>query len=576
MRAVILAGGHGTDLKPLTSRTPKHLLPIANRPALAYTLEGLAAAGFDRVGITVNGDERQYCDALGDGSGFGLRIEYLHETAPQGTAGCLRAVLDRMRDTPLLVLSGSVFQAVDLAALLAAHRDSGAVATVGVVRAGAGAGRRPQREYASVGESGELVDFEVRYRVDEDEARWRPAGVYVFERRALERIPPRIYYDLKEQLLTDLLRRKDPIMTHPLQGYYRELDDLEAYLAAHFDLLRGRTGMVPPGEELMPGVWTQGDAAVSPEAILIGPIVIGEGARVGRGARLVGPLVLGPGAEIGEGALVREAVLGRGAAVEAGACVERSLLADGARVPAGAALEGSVATEEIRSLGELNLLERDVRIERAALPARAFYGARLRSATYALVKRSFDIAFASIALVLGAPILAAAAVAVRRDSPGPILFHQTRCGRNGRTFQMLKFRSMRFDAEAVKESLRDRNQADGPVFKLADDPRMTRVGEFLRKYSLDELPQFWNVLRGDMSVVGPRPLAAEELRLCPGWRDARLRVKPGLTGLWQVSARDDNAFQNWIRHDLRYVRQQSLLLDMKIVVRTVAALAKGL
>ena len=168
------------------------------------------------------------------------------------------------------------------------------------------------------------------------------------------------------------------------------------------------------------------------------------------------------------------------------------------------------------------------------------------------------------------------ALAILWDSGTPILFRQRRMGRDGKPFTMLKLRSMRVDAEKARSQLRQSNEVDGPVFKIANDPRFTRVGRFLRKYSLDELPQLWNVLIGDMSIVGPRPLQDGEMRLSPAWREARMRVKPGLTGLWQVSSRERGRFQDWIQHDLRYVRAQSFSLDLKIVVRTLLAIAKGL
>ncbi len=172
-------------------------------------------------------------------------------------------------------------------------------------------------------------------------------------------------------------------------------------------------------------------------------------------------------------------------------------------------------------------------------------------------------------------VITAVSLAILWDTGRPVLFRQRRCGKNGKEFVMLKFRSMRVDADQIRAKISHLNECDGPVFKINNDPRFTRVGRILRKYSLDELPQFCNVLRGDMSVVGPRPLADSELRTCPSWREARLRVKPGLTGLWQVSSREKTEFRDWIQHDLRYVREQSLTLDMTIVLKTVAALTRG-
>jgi lipopolysaccharide/colanic/teichoic acid biosynthesis glycosyltransferase len=193
------------------------------------------------------------------------------------------------------------------------------------------------------------------------------------------------------------------------------------------------------------------------------------------------------------------------------------------------------------------------------------------------LKRALDLIGASVGLVLTLPIMAAVAVAIRLDSPGPIFFRQSRCGQGGREFPMLKFRTMVPDAEARKVALASRNEVDGPMFKLAHDPRVTRVGRFLRKTSLDELPQLVNVLRGEMSLVGPRPLAMEEMRWNPSWRDSRLTMRPGLTGLWQVEAHSKAAFADWITHDLAYLRNHSLSRDLRILTKTllVAALGKN-
>ncbi|MBX3346357.1 MAG: sugar transferase [Nitrospira sp.] len=178
-------------------------------------------------------------------------------------------------------------------------------------------------------------------------------------------------------------------------------------------------------------------------------------------------------------------------------------------------------------------------------------------------------------LILVGPLLLLIAAAIKSDSRGPVFFSQKRCGKDGREFWMHKFRTMVPDAEQRQQDLKAKNSVDGPMFKLEEDPRITRVGKFLRKTSLDELPQLLNVLRGDMSLVGPRPLAYDEMKFCPTWRDARLTVRPGLTGLWQVKARNRNRFSEWIRYDLEYVRRRSLVLDLYILIRTARVLLKG-
>ncbi len=186
-------------------------------------------------------------------------------------------------------------------------------------------------------------------------------------------------------------------------------------------------------------------------------------------------------------------------------------------------------------------------------------------------KRTFDVIVSALVLLFLSPLLAAIALAIRTDSRGPILFRQRRVGRNGRAFLMLKFRSMYRDAEARLEALRVHNEMSGPVFKMTNDPRVTRVGRFLRRTSLDELPQFWNVLRGDMSVVGPRPPLPAEVRQYKRWQRRRLSVRPGITCIWQISGRNQVDFERWMDLDLEYIDRWSLWKDLEICVKTIPA-----
>ena len=192
-----------------------------------------------------------------------------------------------------------------------------------------------------------------------------------------------------------------------------------------------------------------------------------------------------------------------------------------------------------------------------------------------LIKRGMDVVGAVIGLTLGAPLLALIALAIRLDSPGPIVFRQTRVGRGGRHFEMYKFRSMREGAEEELERLRELSESDGPIFKMRDDPRMTRVGRFLRRTSLDELPQLWNVLRGEMSLVGPRPPLPVEVSRYMEWHKRRLEVRPGMTGLWQVSGRSLLSFDDMVLLDIYYIENWSLWLDFKILLRTVPKVLFG-
>ncbi|HTP50996.1 MAG TPA: sugar transferase [Anaeromyxobacteraceae bacterium] len=186
-------------------------------------------------------------------------------------------------------------------------------------------------------------------------------------------------------------------------------------------------------------------------------------------------------------------------------------------------------------------------------------------------KRVFDVASSALALLVAAPVLVAVAVGIKLESRGPVFFRQRRVGLNGRPFTMYKFRSMHMDAEARLESLRALNEAKGPVFKMRNDPRITRVGRFIRKTSLDELPQFFNVLLGEMSIVGPRPPVPAEVRQYKRWQRRRLSVKPGITCTWQVSGRSNIDFDQWMELDLDYIDNWSLWKDIQICFRTIPA-----
>jgi exopolysaccharide biosynthesis polyprenyl glycosylphosphotransferase len=193
-----------------------------------------------------------------------------------------------------------------------------------------------------------------------------------------------------------------------------------------------------------------------------------------------------------------------------------------------------------------------------------------------LVKEVVDRLGAGLVLLAAAPVLLAIALAVRLDSPGPVLFRQIRIGRDGREFSMLKFRTMVVDAEQQRAALLGLNEsADGLLFKIADDPRVTRAGRLLRRLSLDELPQLLNVLGGQMSLVGPRPPLPDEVALYDDSVRRRLLVKPGLTGLWQVSGRSDLTWEESVRLDLRYVENWSLLLDLMILWKTGSAVIRA-
>jgi exopolysaccharide biosynthesis polyprenyl glycosylphosphotransferase len=191
------------------------------------------------------------------------------------------------------------------------------------------------------------------------------------------------------------------------------------------------------------------------------------------------------------------------------------------------------------------------------------------------LKRVVDFAVATASLVLLFPVLIAIAAAIRITSPGDVLFRQTRCGLGGRRFTLYKFRSMVNNAEQLRAELHQLNECDGHAFKMSDDPRITPVGRLLRRFSLDELPQLWNILRGDMSFVGPRPAIPDEVERYEPWQRRRLRMRPGLTCIWVLEGRSDVEFHRWIQLDLAYIDNWSLWLDCKIFFRTIPIVISG-
>ena len=187
---------------------------------------------------------------------------------------------------------------------------------------------------------------------------------------------------------------------------------------------------------------------------------------------------------------------------------------------------------------------------------------------YLFLKRGLDIVASTLGLIVLSPIIILVAIAIKLESKGPVLFSQDRVGKNGKIFKIYKMRSMVQNAEELKEKLLEQNEMSGPMFKMKDDPRITKVGKFIRKTSIDELPQLINVIKGDMSLVGPRPSLPKEVKEFEPWMYERLAVKPGLTCYWQVMGRNNIDFEDWMKLDIKYVRERNFFLDIKLIFKT--------
>lgn len=200
---------------------------------------------------------------------------------------------------------------------------------------------------------------------------------------------------------------------------------------------------------------------------------------------------------------------------------------------------------------------------------------RKQSSAFFALKRIFDFVAALSGLLLLSPIFLIVAVAILIEDGRPVFFVQERNGIDGKVFRMYKFRTMCQNADKMQESLLTKNELDGPAFKMKNDPRITRIGKILRKTSIDELPQLLNILKGEMSVVGPRPLPTYETAKCNDYQKQRMIIKPGLTCYWQCSGRNDIPFDQWIEMDLQYIKEASALVDIKIILKTVGSVISG-
>ena len=575
MKAVILAGGQDTHLVPLVRTVPKPLLPVANRPMVEYVLSLLKTSGIKEVALAVNAADESYEEVLGDGRRLGMRLHYSREAVPRGTAGCLLPLADFLGREPFMVIHGSLFLNADLRALTEFHQERRAFATLGVRRT-AGGSRDWHHLELRLGEGDRVEGIKVRDLSGREHLSPVPAGVYVFDPAALAAIEPGIYYDIKEQLLPRLRLDGKRVFACEIQGYCRNVLEMNDYLKVNRSVLRGEVNGYRFDGQIAEGIWVGRGSAVSPMATIHGPVMIGRDCFIGAGVQIIGPTCVGDGCFVEDGVLLRESLLLPGSRVERNSSVEGCVLAADTVISPGQTLKEVVAIPESLDIGELDLADTDLLIQGVAASAGRYAQSQLRYLLYRAFKRGFDLAVALTGLVALSPLILAVALAIKLTSPGPIFFRQRRCGRHGREFGMVKFRTMVKDAETMQAQLRPLSEVDGPVFKIENDPRSTALGRFLRKYSIDEMPQLWNVLKGEMSLVGPRPLAAREMQFCPAWRDVRLKVRPGITGLWQISGRSRSSFHDWIRLDIEYVQEQSTFRDFQILFKTLSVVFRAL
>ncbi len=568
MKVVILAGAGGTKLLPLTQVTPKPLLPVANIPLALHLVQNLKRAGFTDLIFCVSRENTALMEVLGNGDPWDVVIRYAVEDRPTGTAGALGQLATILSDEPFIVMGCNLLVDFNLRDLVKQHIRSQADASVLVSKLPS-IQQSGRSEVVEVSENGGIARIH-RESGGEPETRFFPVGIYCFQPSIFQCYRKgESFLDIKEQLLPRMLEAGMNVAAQQLPGNWQYLFNIADYMKMNEEVLAGRLGTISYQRQISPNVWVGQNVRIGSRVNFIPPVVIGDNTVIDDDVQIVGPTTIGAECFVGKGTVLRECTIWNRCRVAEGSWIEKTVITRDGSVGARQRIMNAVVVKEQLQPATVNLLEKNYNITTIASssPAPALPGQRRRR-LYDFSKRSLDIIFSVILLLLFLPAMGVLAVAIKLDSAGPVFFRQRRCGLGGREFHMFKFRSMVINAPQLQEQIRHLNQVDGPIFKIENDPRLTRVGKILRKLSLDEIPQLFNILRGEMSFVGPRPLARKELKYDPSWSETRLQVKPGLTGLWQISGRSDSSFRDWVAMDKYYAMHQSLALDLKILFKT--------
>ncbi|MEM7629152.1 MAG: sugar transferase [Planctomycetota bacterium] len=584
--AIILGGSHATTALPLANYFPKLSFPVAGQPLLAHLASELAAAGVDEI-VALTSPEAARSVPLRATTAHTLpdsvKLRLIEDEGIYGTAGSVGRVADVIAGDCLVLGAHAFLAGLDLRHLFRTHRESGAAVTAVV-------GERPiwyppRVEVVQEPSSGRVIALPRLERRSLDGPVLGLSGVFILSQRVLERVRDAGYMDMKEQLLPSLLEAGELIQGVRDDTGVAPFTSLDNYFEVNLRALDGprmaqlarERGWTP----LSPGVWAGRNVEIGRGTRISGPVVLDDNVRIGRGTRVIGPTVVGAHSVIGERAVVRESILWDHTQVGDDAKLTRGVVTTGSTIDPGRGFTDVVLIDhQSRDRGFKCMTtgrREEAHLHPVAVDVSLIQGEfeRMSGRTGRIAKRVMDVVVAFLVLLFASPLMLLIAIAVKLDSPGDVLFRQERCGIGGRAFGMLKFRTMVANADQLQRQLKAQNESDGPMFKIARDPRITRVGRFLRRTSLDELPQLMNVLAGQMSLVGPRPLAEGEMQFSPSWRDIRLRVKPGMTGPWQVFGRESAAFHEWIKHDVDYVRHWSFCGDVRLLVLTAFALRRG-
>jgi len=541
------------------------MLPVFNKPLIKYTINFLKNKGLEEIIIALSREEKiPTCLDTQD-----INIRYYQETHPRGTAGILGDLREFLEKDPFLVINGNLFiEDINLIRFFEFHYKKSSVATVGVYK---DAPSGLLRENINIADDKTVKGFYIIHSSMDKRTSWKPSGIYLFDPSILKFIDRENYMDIKEQLLPLLQKEGLNVFAYETEGFYLNINRVRDYVQIHRDILLKRDNYkhyFKDKEMLADNIWVGRDVTISPHAYLLGPIIIGDNCTIDSGSQIIGPAVIGNNCHLSARTLVRESILWNKTFLADNSKIEYSILGENTYVSKGQNLKNVITVNGLQ-LSETNLLPPNYTIKGVVDLNNKVFHTGIKYKSYLILKRLMDITLSSMGLILSLPLFLIIAIAIKIDSPGKVFFIQRRSGKDGKEFKMIKFRTMIANAEELQKKLSSKKDVDGPMFKLANDPRITRIGKILRKTSLDELPQLLNVLKGEMSLVGPRPLVMEEMKFSPSWRDTRLKVKPGLTGLWQIQGRSETPFHEWIKYDVYYVKHQSLWLDIKILLKTI-------
>ncbi len=563
MQAVILAGGLETNLSILTHRYPKALLSVANQPLIDYVLNYLRQWEVRDVIFCINENTNVLKEYLGRPKFRDFTFRFHEESHPRGTAGTLVDIRNWLTDEHVLVLNGNLVSQMDISTLVHYHDLKKSYFTIVT---GYPIKEAAQNEEVLLNGDGSVRSVRAQMYSTESVYRAAPLGIYLLNPKILNIFSRyKGYLDLKEQFVSALKKQNVPVFTYISSEFTRSVRTIEEYVQLNFDVLYQNWMTNFWGKAIKNQVWVGRGVQIDPSAELIGPVVIGEYTTISAGVRIIGPAVIGENCHFAEDSFLRESVVWDHTVFRRGSHVEFSLVGEGFSMKEKGYFSRQVMLDMPFELGEINLLPRNMRIESILLPEPIPVLKTLQLEFFRLGKRGLDILGAVFLLLLFAPVFLFSGALVLLGSGWPILQKERRLGLQGKPFFVYRFRTRKVPRGEEEIAKSDRKMARP----------FTRVGKLLKILNVDELPELFSVLKGDMSLVGPRPLDLDDMRFSPGWRDVRLRVKPGITGLWQISGENKHSFHEWIRNDIFYVRNQSLLLDMKILLKTPFRLLKG-